>query len=68
VAYAIVNSTEAQTDVLKAYYLAILGRPAASAELVGPLRSLQQGSTLDAVLIALLSSSEYAHDVSVGIR
>jgi hypothetical protein len=63
------NAREAQQQVVDNFYVALLGRAADTNGVTGWLNALQSnGATLDAVVAGFLASSEYASDLSTGIR
>jgi hypothetical protein len=69
VAAIFINSGEALKDVVDAYYMAYLARPADSAGEAGWVQALQSGqATLDSVAALFLGSAEYANDVASGLR
>jgi hypothetical protein len=59
VAQAILLSQESATDETQALYQTFLHRAADSAGLVFFSAALQQGASVDAVIVALVGSAEY---------
>jgi hypothetical protein len=69
VAASFINSVEALRDVVDAYYIAYLVRPADSQGEAAWVKALQTGqATLDSVAALFLASAEYANDVASGLR
>jgi hypothetical protein len=69
VAQAILNSSEALSDIVHAYYGAFLGRTGSSAEVAGWLDLLAHNNDqLDAVVAGILSSPEFHQGLSTGTR
>jgi hypothetical protein len=60
VAAAVVDSHEAELDVVNTLYMQFLHRPADSAGLAIFTAALQQGTPLEQVIVALVGSPEYA--------
>jgi hypothetical protein len=69
VAVNFIYSQEALKDVVDAYYLAYLGRPADSAGEAGWVNALQRGqATFDSVAAFFFASAEYTSAVASGLR